>query len=70
MALGVFSMATIERFNLLVEKGKINQKPDLDGAEAFESVAVKEVASAFKKLLEEEREKLQARAKSLSSLGG
>ncbi len=70
VALGVFSMATIERFNLLVEKGKINQKPDLDGAEAFESVAVKEVASAFKKLLEEEREKLQARAKSLSSLGG
>ncbi len=68
VGLGVFSMATIERFNLLVEKGKINEKPELNGEEAFARVGVKEVANAFKALIEQEREKLQAKAKSLSSL--
>jgi len=70
VALGTFSMAAIERFNFLVEKGKISEKPDLNGEKAFARVGDKEISRAFKMLLEEERKKLDTRAKSLSSLSG
>lgn len=68
IALGTFSIATVERFNELVDKGEITDKADLNGQKAFAGVGEKEVADTIKFYLKEEQENLNKRMKSIDSI--
>lgn len=67
IALGAFTMATIERFNTLVEKGELNEKADLNGEEAFKGVGQKEVTRAVKIHLKDKQQYLNKRMKFIES---